>query len=203
RYRPPESGWYAEMLPTGFGDAVMPPENTSNALQWLADRIKNDPRFALSAVHIVYKGLTGQNPLQDPDDPQAPGYLEAIKAAKSQRAEFSRIAEAFVAGGYNLKIVFRELIKTPYYRAHNASVDLEPSRAAELADIGTGRLLTPEQLNRKIVATTGFPFRGNVQDTDYLLDTNWYRILYGGIDSDTVVNRITETNGVMANVAMR
>lgn len=203
RYRPPESGWYAEMLPTGFGDAVMPPENTSNALQWLADRIKNDPRFALSAVHIVYKGLTGQNPLQDPDDPQAPGYLEAIKAAKSQRAEFSRIAEAFVAGGYNLKIVFRELIKTPYYRAHNASVDLEPSRAAELADIGTGRLLTPEQLNRKIVATTGFPFRGNVQDTDYLLDSNWYRILYGGIDSDTVVSRISETNGVMANVAMR
>lgn len=32
---------------------------------------------------------------------------------------------------------------------------------------------------------------------------NQYRLLYGGIDSDTVVKRITEPNGIMANVAKR
>jgi len=203
RYRPPEMGWYPEMAEAGFGDSIMPAENSQAALQWLADRIKNDRRFALSAVHIMFKGLSGQEPLQDPDDPQAAGYLEEITAAKQQRLVFDQVVEAFIASGYKLKTVVKEIVKSPYYRAHNTSVDLDESRAAELAELGTGRLLTPEQLNRKIVATTGYPFRNNVGDTDYLLDTNWYRILYGGIDSDTVINRITETNGVMANVAMR
>lgn len=203
RYRPPETGWFAEMLQTGFGDAIMPAENSGAALQWVADRIKSDPRFALSAVHIMFKGLSGQKPLRDPDDPSAPGYLEAINAAKNQRKVFDQIAQAFIDSNYNLKTVVKGIVKTPYYRAYNASSDLDETRLAEVVEVGTGRLLTPEQLNRKIVATTGYPFRNQVQDGDYLLSTDWYKILYGGIDSDTVITRITEANGVMANVAMR
>jgi len=37
----------------------------------------------------------------------------------------------------------------------------------------------------------------------YLLTENEYRMLYGGIDSDDVIARITEPNGIMANIQMR
>ena len=38
---------------------------------------------------------------------------------------------------------------------------------------------------------------------DYLLNSNEYKILYGGIDSDDVTERITDPNGIMANIQMR
>ena len=206
RYRPPESGWFADMLPPGFGDLEMPYANSQAALQWLVREVVKDRRFAVSAVHIMYKGLTGQDPLQEPDDPQADGYLEAIKAAKIQTQVFDGIAQKFIDSNYNLKTVVLEIVKTEYYRAHNA-FELDETREKELKDLGTGRLLIPEQLNRKIVAATGYPWRGfdvtSNNGIDYLVDMNIYRLFYGGIDSDNVTERITEPNGIMANVAKR
>lgn len=201
RYRPPEMGWYPDMRPAAFGEAEMPAASGTAALQWLVREVIQDRRFALSAVHIMYEGLSGQAPLQEPDDPQAPDYLAAIKAAKEQRRTFDAIAERFMSEEWNLKTVVKEIVKSSYYRAYNASPDLGEERRAELSQVGTGRLLTPEQLDRKIVATTGYPWRNS--DTNYLLSDSWYRIYYGGIDSNTIVARITEPNGVMANVAKR
>mgnify|MGYP007011833169 CR=1 FL=1 len=77
------------------------------------------------------------------------------------------------------------------------------ARELELADLGTGRLLIPEQLNRKIVAVTGYPWRPDIDANDYLIDVNQYRIYYGGIDHDDIVERMTAPNGIMANVAKR
>ena len=122
-------------------------------------------------------------------------------------ADFGHLAgeiQKFIDSGYNLKVVFKELVKTPYYRAYNAK-DLDEARELELAQLGTGRLLIPEQLHRKVEAVTGQPWRTREGDggTDLLLDADAYRIFYGGIDSDTVVQRITDPNGIMANVAKR
>lgn len=204
RYIPPEMGWYPDLLPAGFGDAQLPVADTDAALQWMVREAVQDRRFAISAIHLIYRGLTGQNPLKEPDDPQAEGYLEAISAAKKQFEVFDEIAQKFIDDGYNLKTVFKELIKSPYYRANNASTVLDSGRSLELKDVGTGHLLTPEQLARKVQATTGYPWRPDRDNAvDYLLDTNQYRILYGGIDSNNVVKRISEPNGVMANILMR
>jgi hypothetical protein len=102
----------------------------------------------------------------------------------------------------------KEIIKSPYYRAYNA-VGLDRSRELELAEVGMGRLLIPEQLNRKIVATTGYPWGDRAdpeqgfEGRDYLTDPNEYLMFYGGIDSIDTVERITEPNGIMANVAKR
>jgi hypothetical protein len=74
-------------------------------------------------------------------------------------------------------------------------------RAAELAELGTARFLTPEQLARKIRAVTGIRWdRG--WDTSEQLRTD-YEVLYGGIDSDLVTERLEEPNGIMAAVALR
>jgi hypothetical protein len=101
----------------------------------------------------------------------------------------------------NLKTVVRELILSPYYRAANATDVLGPDREIELQAVGTGRLSTPRLLAQKIEAATGQRWARGWDREDYLLSD--YKILYGGIDSDSVTDRLTEPNGIMANVALR
>jgi hypothetical protein len=53
-------------------------------------------------------------------------------------------------------------------------------------------------MHRKIIAVLGIPWGGE------LLDRNQgFHILYGGIDSNDVTNRVRDANGVMANIADR
>lgn len=197
RYSPPES-WYTDMIQPGFGDQILPVSEQPRAEQWLAQQLATDPRFAIAPVHILFKGLSGQEPMREPSDVNDEHYLQYIRAFDVQTQVFRGIADKFVEDGYNLKTVVKEIVKSPYYRAANAD-DLTPEREAELAEVGTGRLLTPEQLHRKVEAMTGQPWRNN--GNDLLLDD--YLIFYGGIDSLDVTTRITEPNGIMANVAAR
>lgn len=202
-YEPPLEGWYADMRQAGFGDLTLPEEETNRAAAWVAQQVIQDNRFAISPIHILFKGLSGQVPLREPSDPKAEGYLEGLRAHEVQNRLFQEIGDKFVESNYNLKVVIKELVKSPYYRAANA-YDLDESRALELKDVGTGRLLTPEQLHRKIEAITGQPWRvrnDNGGGDNYLLSQ--YRIFYGGIDSDSIVTRVTEPNGIMANTAAR
>src|SRR5690606_7060078 len=138
--------------------------------QWLAKQIVADPRFAQSAVAIVWKGLLGTEPLTEPFDASMPGYEEALKAFEVQDRVIKKIAQKFADSNYNLKVVFREIIKTDYFRAKNVRGELDESRALELAQLGTAQYLPPEQLNRKIEAVTGYPWRRNPGDPDYLLN---------------------------------
>lgn len=209
RYRPPEQGWFPDMLPPGFGEAQMPADNDQAALQWGVREIVQDPRFALSAVYIMFEGLSGQKPLTEPDNPDDENYLGGIEAAKTQRAVFNDIAQQFTDANYELKLVVKEIVKSPYYRAYNYEAigldeDAAQARRYELENVGMGRLLTPEQLHRKIKAVAGFEWSTNPTDgTDYLLSEDQYMTLYGGINSDDIVGRVTEPNGIMANVAKR
>lgn len=201
-YAIPTTGWFPDMRQPGYGDIPLPPGDTDRAVAWMAEQVTQDSRFAIAPIHILFKGLAGQNPLREPTDPKEAGYLEGVRAFSVQQQIFQGIADGFVESGYNLKSVIKGIIKSPYYRAANA-FELDESRALELKDVGTGRLLTPEQLHRKVEAVTGQPWRNGSQGDDYLLSENQYKIFYGGIDSNDVVVRITEPNGIMANVAGR
>lgn len=200
-YKPREDGWYAEMRQPGFGDEIMPPSEYPRATAWLGEQLTQDPRFALAPVQILFKGLSGQDALREPSDPNDEFYLQHMRGFQVQSEIFQGIADAFVEDNYNLKTVVKEIIKSPYYRAANATLGLSPEREAELDEVGTGRLLTPEQLHRKIETITGQPWR--MGDSDLLLEPNEYLLFYGGIDSDAVTERITEPNGIMANIATR
>ncbi len=271
------------ILPPGFNGEALPDQNRRNALQWFAQRVAQNPRFAQATVKTVFEGLTGQEILDitlggppdmggtggsdgaggtggidgvggmggdpglggmggdpglggvggdpglggvggDPglggvggvggaNPPPPPPLLPddnanidpsvdpALQRAYNVQQQVLRtIQQRFIESGYNFKVLVREIVLSPYFRAKNAS-PLSADMEKELSTFGTARLLTPEHLSRKIEATTGVRWRSNPNRKDYLLDQ--YRIFYGGIDSDLVTKRVTEPNGVMASLAQR
>ncbi len=197
----PENGWYSDMRPAGYKQEALPTEWEPAALQWLGYEAATDDLFALGPVHIVYEGLFGRPALVEPTDPNAPGFLEGVRAAKAQRKVFQEIADKFSDSDYDLRVVFLELVKSPYFRAYNVSGELSAERETELADIGIARWLTPEELNGKIESSTGVPW-GNPENPS-LLNRNEFLILYGGINSDDVNERAYDASGTSANVAKR
>ncbi|WP_437312497.1 DUF1588 domain-containing protein [Sorangium sp. So ce385] len=204
RYKADDT-WYEDMRPPGFGAESVPFSEFPSALSWVAKRVADDPRFALAAVYTMYTGLTGQKPLVAPtnDDPE---FSAKFRAYLAQYHAFNAMAHDFADSDYNLKTVVKAIVKSPYFRARN--VAQASSQGDPLAQLGGTRFLGPEQLHRKIWAVTGYPWRPRAFEDDgnrydYLLRRDAYRLLYGGIDSEEVIQRITEPNGIMANVADR
>jgi hypothetical protein len=201
-YAPMEGGWFTDMISPGFEAKKLDyGKDLETAAQWLAGEIVADPRFATSMVHHMYRGLTGLNPLVFPTDATAENYVGKVREFEVQTEVFESIAQKFRDGDHDLRIVFKELIKSQYFRAKGLN-DVE--KAQEVDELGSMRMLTPELLDRKILAVLGLPWAGgNNNDNRYLLNGNEYRLLYGGIDSNDVTERITSPNGIMANIQLR
>ncbi len=196
----PQREWYREMFPPGFGDELIPVSEFDAAPRWLGKRLAADPRFALSAVRQMYSALTGHAPLEYPAQGLA-GYPALLSAWEAQDRVFRQLIEAFVESGYDLKVVIREVVLTRYFRAANFERAPSSQESLSLADIGTGRLSIPELLDRKIAATIGFGWQRDYDGQRYLRGD--YAILYGGIDSDTATNRLTDLNSVMSGIQWR
>lgn len=196
-----------DMRPPGFGGENIPYERLSEGLKWLGPRVANDPRFALAAAYTVFTGMTGQAPPVAPTDQSSPDFASEFDSYLAIYSQFSKIAHDFTDSNFNLKVVFKEIVKSPYYRAKN-SQPLTTDQKSKLSTLGMGRFLTPEQLHRKVWAVTGYPWRPRAFEdggwsNDYLLIRDQYRMLYGGIDSADVVTRVKSPNGIMANIAER
>ena len=192
--------WFEDMRPPGFSVSnVMPKTEYGQSLQWLARRITEDPRFAQAAVSLMYQGFTGKIPLTAPSATD-PGYPELLKAYQQQGQFFDALAQRFINSNYDLKEVVKGVVTSSYFREKNlsASVTEEDSRFSET---GMARLLTPEELDRKIEAVTGYPwsFWGHRN-----LQEEWrYRLLYGGIDSNTITQRMRVPSTMIAGVQQR
>ncbi|MBM4375284.1 MAG: hypothetical protein FJ095_09380 [Deltaproteobacteria bacterium] len=204
----PDPRWYTEMWPAGFGDEKLPLEKSATGLPWLGRRLSQDPRFALSVVFTMYKALTGREPLIAPSDTTDPDYQAKFAAFYAQADTLRRIGEAFVASQYDLRVVFARLVESPYFRATN-SVKLDDSARVRLGEVGRAQLLPPEQLHDKIQAVLGIPWADGNRNP-YLRsqfrtpgNLGGFQLFYGGIDSNSVTNRSTSPNGVLASVAER
>ena len=257
-----EGDWFGPdyILPPGFNGEALPDGSRRKALQWFAQRLAQNPRFAQATLKMVFQGLTGQKilditvpmapdmgdpmepvggmggapgmggiggtggapgmggaggvggsvtmpppppppPLPEVDPEIDPDVHPSIENAYNVQQQILRtIQRRFIDSRHNFKVLIREIILSPFFRAKNAT-PLTSEMEMELSTFGTSRLLTPEHLSRKIEATTGVRWRSRPDRTDYLLDQ--YRIFYGGIDSDLVTKRVTEPNGVMASLAQR
>lgn len=200
--RRPSDAWYQDMLAPGMGEEVMPAEDYEHALQWLGQRIADDVRFSRAMVDMVYAGLTGQDALHEPTDPSAPDYGPKLEAFHVQDRVFSDIAEAFVDSDYDLAVLLAELVRSGYYRAKNVEAGLDDQRLAELAPLGGIRLSSPEQFHRKVASVTGYAWLDD-EGAPQLLRGESLHLMFGGMNSDTVLEPFEEVNGVMANIVSR
>lgn len=201
-YEPPENGWFEDMLPPGFGEAKISFEGRTTSMTWLAERFASDQRFATASVHNFYRGITGHDVIVPLDDDQEI-FDNLLIAQEIQQEYFADLSKKFVDSNFNARVIISELIKSPYFRMANLPEPQDKS-SYQYVEAGRGRLLTPEMLHRKIEAITGYPWVHRYNKSNrYLLRSSDYRILYGGMDSNDVTQRITEPNGIMANVQWR
>jgi len=178
-------GGVPRMVPAGYTlnqADELPSAEEDTALQWLGGRLAQDDRFAERTVRTVFKGLTG---------------IDATTA--STTAFVNVIKNQFVAANFNFKLLVKDIILSDYFLARNLAPGENPS---SYADIGAGRLITPEEINRKITAITGinYEWRGPNSNSGLL---GRHRLLYGGIDSDEVTTRTTEPTSLIDSIQER
>ena len=195
--------WYGDMRAPGYGETLLPFEERTESLRWLAQRATEDEGFDRAITRLMYKAFVGDDLMTTPIDGD---HLEARQVAfEEQQRWVAQVARGFRANGHNLKWLLKAIIRSPYFRATSLSDpdSVTPERMAQLAHVGVDSPLTPEQLNRKLIAALGIRWRSNINSTDALINPSEYRLLYGGIDSDDVVERIRTPNGIFANIQRR
>ena len=209
-YRPGDS-WYRDMREPGFNGLVAP--DAENSVQWLAEQIVVDDRFAEATVKFWWPAIMGVEIATPPEDESDSGFEGMLLASNAQIAEVERLAASFragIAGGgpYNLKDLLVEIVLSPWFRAESVSDD-DPVRSEALQSAGVERLLTPEELAWKTEAITGYGWgrelhthvssHGNTPS--HLTARGGYRLLYGGIDSDGITERADDMTALMSAVA--
>ena len=199
RYRPRENGWYEGMANAAFDDTIMPLSELSSALKWFTQKTVNDPRFPIAITHLMFELLIGEELLIPPPDPAAPGAALQQAQYDLQTQILDEVKQQFITSNMNLKTLIAKLILTPYFRGEAIDSEVASEAAAGLA--GSPKFLSPESLDRKLKAVTGFSWQPRLASNNQLLDD--YKLLYGGIDSDGVTKRLTKPNGLMANIGLR
>ena len=173
------------MVPAGYSldpADVLPTSEEDTALQWLGGRIAQDDRFAERTVRTVLKGFTG---------------IEATTAATT--AFVNEVKNRFVAANLDFKLLVKDVVNSDYFMARNLAAGEDPDA---YADIGAGRLITAEELDRKITTITGGNYQWRGPNSNSGLRGRHY-LLYGGIDSDEVLIRTTEPNALIDGIQER
>ena len=202
--------WYRDMLAPGFENSLL--TDNDNSLQWLAKEITADPRFASATVKFWWPALMGEEALTAPEDTSDSNYAQKLNAYEAQQADIETLATGFTEGftdkgAFNLKDLLVEMMLTPWFRGTGLVTANNINREEELQDVGIGRLLTPEELEAKTRALTGYAWRES--NAYWKADGKWsalgdtYSIYYGGIDSNGITKRSRQLNTIMSNVALK
>ena len=200
--------WYRDMRAPGFKGANA--ADGIDSIQWLGKEIAADPRFPKAAVKFWWSGIFGENPLEVPENPNLPNYDAQLSAYNEQQVLISDLAAGFVASNYNAKDLFADMLMSRWYRTSEVDAQaLTPDREIALATVGSGRVLTPEELDRKTKAVFGRSWGeyewGDRPDfskprTNLSSDRIGYGAFYGGIDGATIVKRNRDLTALMSNV---
>ena len=173
------------MVPAGYTlnqADELPAAEEDTALQWLGGRLAQDDRFAERTVRTVFKGFTG---------------IDATTA--STTAFINETSNRFVAANFDFKLLVKDIVGSDYFLARNLAQGEDPHA---YVDIGAGRLVTPEEIDRKITAITGinYEWRGPNSNSGLL---GRHKLLYGGINSDDVITRTTEPTALIDGIQER
>jgi len=193
------------MLNPGLFSATAPDAN--NSLQWLAQQIVQTTGFSRGTVKFWWPSLMGKETLLAPEVMTDSNFESKLVAFDAQSLSIQTLAEQFTQGGLNLKDLLVEMMMTPWFRAE--TVDSESlttilREAHALADVGNEVLLTPERLQLKTRAITGYNWRSSEVEIEKQQTGlgSVYNLYYGGIDSSAITKRATELTPLMSTVAM-
>lgn len=173
------------MVPAGFSmnaADVLPGAEEDTALRFLGTRIAQDDRFADRTVRTVFKGLTG---------------IEATTAAAT--AFVNTTKNRFVTANFDFRLLVKDIMSSDYFLARNLAAGENPMT---YADIGAGRILSAEELDRKITAVNGGTYQWRGPNSNSGLRGRHY-MLYGGIDSDEVIVRPTDPTSMIDGIQER
>ncbi len=197
----------------GFNGETAP--ISDNSLQCLAEQIVTDERFAKAAVRFWWPAVMGVELTEAPGESTDAGFDALRLAAAAQNLELEALAVAFWEGiegrdPDNAKDLLVEFALSPWFRAESVTGDDE-TREAALREAGVARPLTPEELVSKTDAITGYVWGRRFQSPFGLGEEGMrlhnpqgfsgYQLLYGGIDSDGIIERTGDMTPLMAAVA--
>lgn len=202
--------WFADMRPPGIDGKLA--SNPDNSLQWLGQEIANDPRFATATIKFWWPALMGTEPLIAPEEATDVDFQAKLAAFEEQNNFIETLGAQFAAGinggsSYNAKDLFVEMMMSPWFRSKAIEADAtSPGTGATADDIGTRRLLTPQELENKTTQLLGWTWGSN-EEAEYDYDGVWtslinqFGIYYGDIDSNGIKTRSRALTSLMANVA--
>lgn len=196
--------WYRDMREPGFAD--VPLEDADRTLSALAAQLVDDPRFASGAIKFWWPAVMGEEAATPPENSADVDYAERLELFEAQSAFIETLAVEFAAGinngePYNLRDLLVEMMMSNWFRADGLMSEAEDAHSAHMLGVGTAKLLTPEELDRKTEAVTGYRwFAQERRGLEFSQLDGAYRLFYGGIDSDGVTQRATDMTALMTTV---
>lgn len=183
-------------------------DHVGDSVTWLTSRVVTSPRYPYAMVLPLFTGLTGATVLRPANDTEGDRFAEKNLAFAIQNAYLTELAQRFdTVHGRNLKALAKDILMGPFFRGgdYAGPADSVEARALALAGVGRGTLITPEQLSRKIFALTDERARqpNNQGAKDFLRDFDEYRLLFGGVNWESLTVRSREPNPVMMKVVER
>ena len=198
--------WYRDMREPGLLGQLA--SNNDTSVRWLAEEIVKQPGFARATVKFWWPSIMGADTLLQPEVQSDADYEARLLAFNEQSAYIDVFANNFRNSNLNLKDMLVDMVMSPWFRAagmDSNSYDATQDLAHSIADLGTEKLLTPEQLSKKTESLTGYAWQNR-----YDLATNQvrsalendYGLYYGGIDSNGLTQRATDMTALMSTVAV-
>ena len=193
--------WFRDMRSPGFEGMYAP--TGLDTLPWLGRAIANDSRFGKGTVSFWWLPVMGNEPVIAPQDMNDATYNNQLALFSEQDRVMNEIGADFMRNGYNAKDMFVAMAMTPFFRSVSVS-----NNTAIVANTSVGgrRLLSVDELEAKIEATTGMNFMGwtdNIahmrQNATLLTSNRHFRIAAGGTDTRNVKNRGTKATAVISN----
>ena len=130
-----------------------------------------------------------------------------LAAQQYQAAFFTQTTADFVASGYNIQVVIKDILQSPYYRSVDLSPGLSSTDYAMLDTLVSYRWTGPDALNNKLLATLGTTWLvGGCQFNGWgCLNqplVREYEGLLGGIDPMAAVTQRNESaTGLMVRIS--